>query len=250
MRFDIAYAYGNTEFEDLSILHYQVLLRYLPDHSSTLNNLGVAYDTKKLTILSTESYKKSQKQKSSLASSNLANKLLNAGFIDEAKIILDEAMNQDNPHENVATALAEITNRREQEKKEEIEILNLATEKQRYILPFTSCYFVKKINVSFEGTWVTEQGTEVLIGTDGDKINATWEENGKKYKLSGTVTNDSAIVSETLVAQSLLGYNDPLKGFAYLKDDGRQLEIVIFDKRAIVKKWSKKEKPVPNKHAV
>lgn len=242
LRFEIAYAYGKTEFTDLSILHYRILLRFQPDHDLGLNNIGVEYNKEEMPIMSIESYKKAQEQNNTLASSNLAYKLLDVGFVDEAKAILDEAMNQNKPHENVATALAEIIRRREQEVKKEKEMISIATEKQRLILPFSSCYLVKRANISFGGTWTTEQGIEVVIETLNNQIDAIWEEGGEKYKLNGIITNDSAIVTMTFVATplTLLGYKEPLKGFAYLTNDGQNLEIILFNKSTITKKWNKK----------
>jgi tetratricopeptide (TPR) repeat protein len=73
--FDTAYSYSHVnETSPLVLLHYKTLLKFDPNHSWGLNNLGVVYSRLKMSFASVSSYKKSAKLKNTLAAANLANR--------------------------------------------------------------------------------------------------------------------------------------------------------------------------------
>ena len=118
--FDTAYNHD----EDLISAHfYNKLLKVKPNHATALNNLGVAYGNLKLEISSIEMFKKSLEENESLAAANIANKLISAGFKDEAIIYLNNEKKREEYHENIDHHLSRLHKKldSEKEKKEEIE---------------------------------------------------------------------------------------------------------------------------------
>lgn len=237
LRFNIAYAYSRTDFKDLSLLHYKILLRFDSKNNLGLNNLGVQYAELNMPILSIDCYKKSKEMKNTLASANLAYKLLQAGFTEEAKAILDEAILQENHHQNVSTAISNIKTSREEEESKSKSILDLATQKQLYLLPFSIRYLYKETDWTFEGLWISDRDTEVTIKLIKDnRIQAVFDEENYKCNLDGSVINDAAIVKFSTSSTSLLGGRSPLQGFAYLIDGGKKIQIVLSETNKLITK--------------
>lgn len=125
--FDAAYAYSNEDMPTLSLLHYAAVLRFKPDNSMALNNVAITYGELQMPIHKVESLKKSIEHGETLASANLASQLLRSGFVEEATGVLDKAKLQENPHQNVGSALADLSARQDAEKEQR----NAAFEKAR-----------------------------------------------------------------------------------------------------------------------
>lgn len=100
-RFQLAYKYG-SEAPQLALHHYRKILDQAPDHSYSLNNAGVAAQALSLPIKATQFYQRAEAKDNTLASANIAYKLLEAGFTTEATAILDAARTKQDVHQNVA----------------------------------------------------------------------------------------------------------------------------------------------------
>ena len=122
IRFELAYKYSQSNEEKLSLFHY---LRTPASErgSGTWNNLGVQYDILKLVASSVRSYRKSEQDGETLAMSNIANKLIKAGFLLEAEDICKKAVMVEDYHKNVNESMKRIKEIPEEEKKKEEEIL-------------------------------------------------------------------------------------------------------------------------------
>lgn len=108
IRFKIAYTYSG-EKPDHSLCHYFELFRFDPDHSTALNNAGVAAGNLSLPGIATEYYLKSWEKGNTLAASNIAYKLIDAGFYDRATEILEEANKGENVNRNVGSAIGKVS---------------------------------------------------------------------------------------------------------------------------------------------
>ena len=126
-RFELAYAYAEVGRHDMALFHYS-RIPYRARNYSSWNNLGVAYDNQKLPIKSIYAYKKSKDLGNTLAMSNLANRFLQAGFLDEARELCEEAVRMPDHHENVDNSLARIKNALEGESETEKKIVLAAEE--------------------------------------------------------------------------------------------------------------------------
>jgi len=122
LRFDVAYLYSNKSAPKFALFHYKKLLG-IEGNEMALNNAGVAFGNLSLPILSTTYYKKAAEQNNTLASANLAYKLLDVGFKKEAVDILTPASNKEDVHQNIYSALANISERESEENKKVDKIL-------------------------------------------------------------------------------------------------------------------------------
>jgi hypothetical protein len=125
VRFDLAYKYSQENQERLSLFHY---LR-IPDNernTATWNNLGVQYEHFKLNGKSVSAYRSAEDRGETLAMSNLAQKLINAGFLKEANEICDMALKIEDYHKNIGSAITRIKTLPEEEEKKEKELTEKA----------------------------------------------------------------------------------------------------------------------------
>ena len=121
-RFALAYKYSELEENDLALYHYGILAKQKPTETRW-NNLGVVKASLALSAKSVKAYRESEKLGGTLAMSNLAHKLISAGFLDEAKTLCDSAVKIENYDPHIGTAIARLKEVPEEEDKKEHEIL-------------------------------------------------------------------------------------------------------------------------------
>lgn len=223
LRFGAGYAYSQKEFESLAMLHYQALLRFKPDYSLALNNLGVQYKNLGMPIKAVHHYKSASKLGETLASANLANILISNGFLDEARTILNEAKQKDDAHRNVANAIASIAKEQQAEEDVEDRVLKAAREQQRFLSRFAEAYFAKSsVDLLLNGQWKFPNDTVVTIEQVGKKVQAQWTYQGTESKITGSVSNRGAILDFKEGVYSITTY----QGYAYVSENGQQLFIM------------------------
>ncbi|MBI5185403.1 MAG: hypothetical protein HZA01_06715 [Nitrospinae bacterium] len=124
-RFTLAYNYSQAGHDDLSLFHYLKI----PDGergSGTWNNIGVEFDHFDLSNSSVNAYKKAEELDETLAMSNLAQKLIKAGFLKEAEEICNRALKIKNYHTNINHTLSRIKDAPEEEEKKKKQIVDNA----------------------------------------------------------------------------------------------------------------------------
>jgi tetratricopeptide (TPR) repeat protein len=93
--------------------HYDHVRSNAPDHVWALNNMGVAYRRLGLPIQAVAHYERARDAKNTLAMANLASDYMRAGFDASAERMLNEALEDESPHANVGSNLAELARLRE-----------------------------------------------------------------------------------------------------------------------------------------
>jgi tetratricopeptide (TPR) repeat protein len=128
MRFELAYRYSNLDRENLALYHYS---RIPKDQrtEATWNNIGVANARLGLDSKAVEAYRKSEELDGTLAMSNLAKKLINAGFLPEAEKICDQATRIKDYDKRIGLTISRIKEVQEEEGKKQETIL---TDTKRY----------------------------------------------------------------------------------------------------------------------
>jgi tetratricopeptide (TPR) repeat protein len=106
-RFALAYKHAESGNDELALYHY-LLIPSAQRTSTTWNNLGVAFDKVKLPAKSVNAYQKAKDEGDTLAMSNLAFKCLSAGFLVEARALIDDALKRTNVHGNIPRALTQL----------------------------------------------------------------------------------------------------------------------------------------------
>jgi tetratricopeptide (TPR) repeat protein len=232
------------DFKSLSLFHYLNVIRFRQKNSVTLNNIGVLYEQLHMLAKSIEYYQMSFEQEETLAAANIAYRYINAGFLDDAKRILDKAKKPETVHANVGSAMAAIDKKETAESKLEEESINLAHEQQRYLSRFGEAYFVaQEAPVNFTGRWKVKEGVDVIVTQSDEKMEAKWETAEKKYTLVGMVTNRAFNITsyrEKLSNPNLFSLDKTSDtGYGYITMDGDQLQIMLLlDSQYIFMTWT------------
>jgi len=161
-RFTLAYKYSQANQDDVSLFHY-LRIPFQERSAATWNNLGVEFDHFDLPGKSVEAYRKAEELDETLAMSNLAYKLINAGFLYEAEELCKKAMNIKAYHKNVSHTISRIKDIPEEETKKEKEIVDKAK---------PLCEFYKEFG-------------DTLLKADAPAHDGQWQ--GPKCKLRVTI---------------------------------------------------------------
>lgn len=167
-RFNLGLAYQNrsTYQAALSLYHY---LRIPENQLSSIgwNNLGVAYARNDIGGLAVDSYKKAESEGETLAMSNLANKLIEAGFLEEARKKCENARSTSDYDKRIDDAFVRL---KEVESTEQEQV----KETQLKAAPISQFYShageaLSKSHTSIVGHW---QHDKCLVNFthDGDKL--------------------------------------------------------------------------------
>ncbi len=154
-RFSLAYKYSDLDRNELAAYHY---LR-IPEanrNAVTWNNLGVSFASLGMPIKSVEAYREAERKGETLAMSNLANKFLDAGFLDEAQKILDAAMQIKDHHQNIDRAFGKVKDAIEAEKHKQTTILEKAKPLSEYYRLFGQS-LAKPLPLAISGKWRAPQ---------------------------------------------------------------------------------------------
>ncbi len=178
LRFDLAYKYDDKlEKNEFALYHYKILVNSNPT-SANLNNIGVSYSKLEMMGQAVNFYKKASKKDSSISMANLAQKLLDQGFIEEANDQLQAAMKIENyEKEYVGRALTRIDSIIKKEQEKETKALeSIEAEKQfklEYADAFTTPFIMTE---AIKGKWTTAHGELDLELESGNLLKAEKEE--------------------------------------------------------------------------
>jgi hypothetical protein len=105
---EAARKFEELEHWPLTLKHYQRLLAINPEHAAASNNAGVAAQNWHMPIAGVRYYRRSQELGVPVATANIAQLLIRAGFVKEAKHELESVRDAEEDKENVLTAYGDI----------------------------------------------------------------------------------------------------------------------------------------------
>lgn len=169
-RFSLAYKYSEMEEEELAVFHYS----RIPTHDRSAiawNNLGVSLDRLGLHSRAIASYRRSEDGGETLAMSNLANKLIEAGFLIEAQSICDVALSKKNYHKNIGATLGRLKELPDEEEKSEAEAFAKASPKSVFYRKFGAA-LSRSLPLDLPTVWRGKRGSLSCV-VDGRNITFT-----------------------------------------------------------------------------
>lgn len=190
LRFRVGYAFAQANYDDLALMHYKATLDIDDLDSAARNNLGVAYEGLGMPIHAIESYRRASKDGNTLGAANLANRLINAGFIPDAREILSEAATADDAHPNVATNTARLKEASDAENEKEKVAVDRAQAQDIFFREYGSALTSVVEPPALGGDWVLENGVAATVEQDGTTIRINWTEAKKPHKLEGRIVGN------------------------------------------------------------
>ena len=190
-RFDAALSQSNANLTAISIYNYETLLGLDPKYEYALNNLGVQYGIEKLSLKSVEYLKKASEIGNTLAMANMAYRLIEAGFYEEADEVLSRANEFENPHLNVASAKAKLEEQYEEENDKNKRLSDTGDMQKQFLREYAQAYIEDVEQNLFIGTWELPNGNNCIVEQEGNKIYLEFEYedlayNTEKYELDLT----------------------------------------------------------------
>ena len=166
LRFDVALLYSENSAPKFALYHYRKILQ-LEENNMARNNAGVSAGNLSLPITSIKYYKEAKELGNTLAASNIAYKLINAGFAEEAEEILEEVEKNEDVHKNVYSAHASIDERREKENETINDILESVSKIKKWRQKFGKAIFKTLDNpTSLSGVYKGEPGKLTIKVTE------------------------------------------------------------------------------------
>lgn len=115
LRFHLAITHADVISPAAALHHYRKILEQGP-HQYAANNAGAEASALDLPFTSVDLFKTAADEENTLAMANMARSLIDAGFEQLAKELLERARQLPNPHENVDLFLGRIPERKTKEK--------------------------------------------------------------------------------------------------------------------------------------
>jgi len=246
--FSAAYAQSQCELNYCSYINYDTLLRLRSDKDMAANNIGVQAAELAMPGRSVTYYKKAMDLGNTLAMANLAYLYMNAGFLLEAQNTLQEAMKDKEPHPNVSAAITELDKKKKAEQETHKTSINTGSLQQDFIRAYADARFLKsdvENILSIDNTWITEYSTEIVIKSDKNSFESSWEDMGSaigisKYfcSIQGTIINRSIMGSFSTkpkdggILLTALGETSNRKYIGFISENGRELKIMFRDTKS------------------
>ena len=212
-RFSLAYKYSDMGEDELATFHYS---RIPMNERSAIawNNLGVSLDRLGLHAKAIAAYRKSEEGGETLAMSNLANKLIGAGFLIEAQKICDSALSRENYHKNISATLGRLKELPDEEKKSELEAFSKASLKVDFFRQFGAA-LSRPVPSSLPTVWQGKRGALCLV-VDGPKVTltGTYEDRTGILGLALRGFNSTASSSEAKPVRWAIQYSGVMRGNA------------------------------------
>jgi|GEM_PF-6248729 len=157
IRFSIAYQYSELGLNYLSIFHYKNY-SVQKENPGVYNNLGVAYGSIKLPGKANKYYRQATEKHETLAMSNLANNYMNAGFLEDARKLIQDAQKEENISDNIGKSLARLAELGNEENAKNEEIEAQAMQQRDFQIAYCDALISENITPAFAGTWEFRHG--------------------------------------------------------------------------------------------
>jgi tetratricopeptide (TPR) repeat protein len=246
-RFSLAFKHCARGNDDMALIHY---LRIPPQERSaaTWNNLGVEFNHFRLRAKAVEAFKAAEKMGETLAVANLADTLIGAGFIDEARERCVSAMKAENPHNNVSEALTRLHDVTEEEDKTLAGITQKTRQAVEFYKELGKAIFLSNVDaldevwngpqcelrVNLEGTHFTALGSyeslpnalarPIAMTFEPDRFTIEYQGRIKGRSISGTVSRKHL----NPPPPSLLSFSrdEPVPFRMLVGDSARQIKVM------------------------
>jgi tetratricopeptide (TPR) repeat protein len=250
LRFVLAHKYSQLNQNALALFHYSLIPHGMRD-AGDWNNIGVAYSSLDLNGKAVSAYRDSEAIGGTLAMSNLAHKLIEAGFLEEADEICEKAIKIPDYDKQIGTAISGVKSTREKEGEKEDSILKSVEVRKRFYVEFGRACLKLPI-ADTKTTWhdihcplaiEIRGGVFAAIGTfEKEAISASALLTGliqtsspkitkTVVRYEGTVTGQGVVFKRTLskegASYSVLSGPETREGLLIINDDMKNANVYL-----------------------
>lgn len=182
LRFATAHQYGDDD-ADLAMIHYEAI----PDverSGMAWNNLGVSYTRLQVTAKSVSAFKVAAEKGETIADGNLAQKLITAGFLSEARELAERAVAVSGHHQNVVAALSTAAEAEDAENKTTDELRVKASKKQSFMKKLGEAALATEA-FDIRGQWQTGECSLLITSREAGTFEGAGEYEEESRGLSG-----------------------------------------------------------------
>ena len=230
IRFSAAYAQSQARLSAVAITNYDTLLTLDPKQALSLNNLGAQCQGVDLLFKSVDYYKKAADEGLTLAMANLAYLFMNTGFRDEAVAELSRASQLSNPHENVASAKAQLEKRRREELEKWKNLIEVGIRQQQFLRQFAQASTEATTENPFLGTWRLPNGETCSVEIDGTRVRLEFSYAVERRRFEAGIRNCSAegklLLWKKEWYQKEGSFQEGVDALATVSSDGTTLSIL------------------------
>lgn len=174
-RFKLAYLYGERGRKLNSLYHYRILCTQDTNYDFAMNNLGVLYGELGLKGKNIETWKHSANGGHVFSTGNIALSMIDSGFFDEARTLLNTVPSEDRENKRVLYAFNLLSSKPEQEEKELKKYINAT--KVHHNLMLKAVEQENRVGTKFieegdlVGSWKASGGAEIVFSrNEGQKL--------------------------------------------------------------------------------
>ncbi|KYG02370.1 hypothetical protein BE21_55025 [Sorangium cellulosum] len=224
--FDASFSLAESSMPHLALMQYATLLKFEPKNAAALNNIGLLCSELDMSAKAAEYLHRGHEANDSLATANLAQRYLTAGFLDQAENLLAVARKRENAHEDVGGVLSRLSNRRKSEEEAWRAAIKVAVRESLFLSDFAGAFLVPDAEEAFLVPWEMsagkiiqfKQSTGQLVAEVGDK------EHRKRFMLQAT--GRAATCASLNWDKYLNQFKESRTGYAYLLPDLTEMNVL------------------------
>lgn len=233
--FELGYRANEAGLPGLSVAAYKQLLAIAPKYENGINNLGVELSQLNLPGLAVQRYEQASKLGNTLAESNLANILIDAGCLSLAQERLTMVSADKDADDNVHIALARIDEKRKKEDETLQKVLEKSRQSVDQLVKFSQSLLSDHATYKIEGLWSQPGEAPFQLEAVDGNIAGSCTVDKHQWKIVGHT--DFAGGGHVDVTQAD-GYARPhLKGYMCLESDGSVLQFALHDDKGELMFW-------------
>jgi tetratricopeptide (TPR) repeat protein len=170
LRFDLGLDYRRHGLKELGLHHFKFLHERNPSDAGALHNFALLHQDCQMPIASVRGYKKAFALGETLSAANLGFIYLDAGIADEARVLVEEAMSNEQHEARVEECLAEIAQRTDNERTKQAELLGTAGSKKDFLVSMGSA--LQRLVTDVDGLWRFPFG-EMTLARQDEELSGT-----------------------------------------------------------------------------
>jgi hypothetical protein len=228
VRFDAAFALAEANILQLALSQYYTVTRLQPSHGGALNNLGVLCDKLEMSTKAVHFFQRASDEGTGRASTNLANRYLDAGFLKEAEKLIEAERKEAKVDDGVGHTLVSIAKRKKEDAEHWQEAIDASARQQLFLTAFAvAASAPDDPNASaLVGAWETHDKSRVNLTLQTDRVLGEWGPSSQRRRIVMLLQGQSARLIMESWEEYREAWGNQLDGLAYADSQAHQLWLL------------------------